>query len=104
MPDSVGNSGAPRLWYLGFLGILPLYAAAFLIYSETWAFAWDEGYHLLAAQLILAGKKPYIDFCFPQSPLNAYWNAWWMSVLGQSWRVAHAVAALLTIGAVLLTG
>jgi hypothetical protein len=82
---------------------LALYAALFLLYSQTWAFAWDEGFHLLAAQLILAGKKPYLDFCFPQSPLNAYWNAAWMRVFGQSWRVAHAVAALLTIGAVVLT-
>src|SRR5262249_30587558 len=92
-----------RGWLLGFWGGLSLYGALFLLYSQTRAFAWDEAYHLLTAQLILAGKKPYIDFCFPQSPLNAYWNAWWMSVLGQSWRVAHALAALLTIGAVLLT-
>ncbi len=82
---------------------LALYAVLFLLYAETWAFAWDESFHLLAAQLILAGKKPYLDFCFPQAPLNAYWNAWWMGVFGQSWRVAHTVAALLTIGAALLT-
>src|SRR5262249_55521332 len=80
-----------------------LFGASLLLYSQTRAFAWDETYHLLAAQLILTGKKPYLDFCFPQSPLNAYWNAWWMGILGQSWRVAHALAALLTVGAVLLT-
>ena len=62
-----------------------------------------KAFHLLAAQLILAGKKPYIDFCFPQTPLNAYWNAGWMRVWGQNWRVPHAFAALFTIGAVLLT-
>ena len=104
MLDPVEKLPTPhRGWYLAFWGALSLYAAAFLIYSEVWSFAWDESYHLLAAQLILAGKKPYIDFCFPQSPLNAYWNAWWMSVWGQSWHVVHAFAALLTIGAVLLT-
>jgi hypothetical protein len=90
----------PYLW-LG--GVLSLYAAVFLIYAETWAFTWDESYHLLAAQLMAAGRRPYIDFCFPQTPLNAYWNAGWMRVLGQSWRVPHALAALFTIGAVLLT-
>src|SRR5581483_1527961 len=84
-------------------GIFALIAAGLLVYSQTVSFVWDEGFHLLAAQLILTGKKPYLDFCFPQSPLNAYWNAWWMSILGQSWRVAHALAALLTVGAVLLT-
>jgi len=104
MADSSGNSPARRRGLcLGLGGLLALYSAAFLLYSQTRAFCWDESYHLLAAQLILAGRKPYIDFCFPQSPLNAYWNAWWMSVLGQSWRVVHALAALLTIGAVLLT-
>jgi 4-amino-4-deoxy-L-arabinose transferase-like glycosyltransferase len=64
--------------------------------------AWDEGFHLLAAQLIKAGKTPYIDFCFPQTPLNAYWNAGWMRIFGDSWRAIHAIAALLTTGAILL--
>ncbi len=80
-----------------------LILAGLLLYSQTWAFAWDEGFHLLAAQLIDAGKRPWLDFCFPQTPLNAYWNAGWMRILGQSWRVAHALAALLTAGAALLT-
>lgn len=82
---------------------LAVYAAVFLIYSQTWAFTWDEGYHLLAAQLMAAGKKPYLDFCFPQTPLNAYWNAAWMRIPGPGWRVPHAFAALFTIGAVVLT-
>jgi 4-amino-4-deoxy-L-arabinose transferase-like glycosyltransferase len=64
--------------------------------------AWDEGFHLLAAQLIKSGKRPYVDFCFPQTPLNAYWNAGWMRIFGDSWRLVHALAALLTAGSVLL--
>jgi hypothetical protein len=84
-------------------GMFSLYAAIFLLYSQTRAFAWDETYHILAAQLILAGRKPYLDFCFPQTPFNAYWNAAWMRLFGQSWHVTHAVQALLTIAAVLLT-
>jgi hypothetical protein len=86
------------------IAVVALYAATFLVYAEKWAFTWDESYHLLAAQLMGAGKRPYIDFCFPQTPLNAYWNAGWMHLLGDNWRVPHAFAALFTIGAVVLTG
>ena len=104
MPVPMGNPEAPRRgWPPWFWGLLSLYAAIFLWYSQTWAFAWDESYHLLTARLILAGKKPYLDFCFPQAPFNAYWNAAWMRMLGGGWRLIHAVQALLTIGAVLLT-
>ncbi len=71
----------------------------YLVYSQTMAFHWDEGFHLLAAHLINAGRKPYIDFCFPQAPLNAYWNAAWMRILGDSWRGTHVIAALLALGA-----
>ena len=73
-----------------------------LVYSQTRAFAWDEGFHILTAQLIKAGRKPYLDFCFSQTPLNAYWNAFWMMMFGESWRVVHAVAGLLTTAAVFL--
>lgn len=77
--------------------------AALLIFSQTHAFAMDEGFHLLTAQLIASGKRPYLDFFFPQTPLNAYWNALWLRIFGESWHVAHAVAALLTIGAIWMT-
>jgi len=76
--------------------------AVLLVYSQTRAFAWDEGFHVLTAQLIKAGRKPYLDFCFSQTPLNAYWNAFWMTMLGESWRVVHAVAAILTTATVFL--
>jgi hypothetical protein len=93
------KSRSPYLW-LG--GVMSLYAAVFLVYSQTLAFTLDEGYHLLAAQLIGAGKRPYVDFCFPQTPLNAYWNAFWLRLLGNTWHVPHLIAALSTIGAVWL--
>jgi hypothetical protein len=85
------------------IAALAIYAVVFLFYALKWAFTWDESYHLVAAQLIGAGKTPYIDFCFPQTPLNAYWNAASMRLLGENWRVPHALAALFTIGAVALT-
>jgi hypothetical protein len=89
--------------FLVLCGTVTALGAVLLVYSQTKSFAWDEGFHLLAAQLIKAGRKPYLDFCFSQTPLNAYWNAFWMSIFGESWRTAHAVAAILTAGAVFLT-
>ena len=77
--------------------------AALVFYALTAAFAWDEGFHILTAQLIRHGKRPYIDFVFSQTPLNAWWNAAWMALFGESWRVSHAVAALCSAGAVILT-
>jgi 4-amino-4-deoxy-L-arabinose transferase-like glycosyltransferase len=83
---------------------LPI-AALLLWYSQTRSFSWDEGYHLLAAQLIAHGKRPYLDFCFPQPPLNTYWNAAWTRLLGESWHAIHAVAAvMLCIAAWLISG
>src|SRR6476660_4487410 len=79
---------------------LVLLTAGLVVYSQTKAFAWDEGFHILAAQMIKHGKRPYLDFVFSQTPLNAYWNAGWMAVFGESWRVPHAIAALCSAGAV----
>ena len=88
----------------GLIGIvIAVYAVALLMYAEIWAFTFDESFHLLAAQLIGRGKRPYLDFCFPQTPLNAYWNAAWMRLLGENWRVPHFFAALFTLAAVALT-
>jgi len=68
--------------------------AGLMWYGQTVAFTDDEGFHLLAAQLIKGGLRPYLDFCFPQTPLNAYWNAILLCGLGESWRGPHALAAL----------
>jgi hypothetical protein len=79
-----------------------LLGAALLVYSQIYALTWDEGFHLLAAQLIKHGRKPYIDFPFAQTPLNAYFNAGWMRVFGESWRPIQAIDALLSTAAVVL--
>jgi hypothetical protein len=84
-------------------GLLVLISAGLVLYSQTKGFVWDEGFHLVTAQLIDAGRKPYIDFCFPQTPLNAYWNAGLMWLFGQTWRVTHVFAALEVAVAVFLT-
>jgi len=76
--------------------------AILLVYSQTAAFAWDEGYHILAAQLIAHGRRPYLDFFFPQTPLNAWWNAAAMRLFGETWREVHALSAVVTAGTILL--
>ena len=86
------ESGPGRHWsrtWAVVLGVTALLGAAELVYSQTMACVVDEGYHLLAAQLILWGQRPYLDFVFPQTPLNAYWNAGWMGILGPTWRPIH---------------
>jgi len=88
--------------WLRLSALAALLFAGLLLYSQTLAFAWDEGFHLLAAQLIKAGKRPYLDFCFPQTPLNAYLNAGWMKIFGESWRPVHALAAFWVVAGALL--
>lgn len=99
-PDRTGARARP-FWIL--VGTALTITAGLVVYSQTMGFVWDEGFHLVAAQLISLGKRPYIDFCFPQTPLNAYLNAGWMRVLGESWRVVHVLAALFVAGAMFLT-
>jgi hypothetical protein len=78
-------------------------SAGILFYSQQTTLDWDEGFHLVAASLIKAGQRPYVDFCFPQPWLHAWWNALWLRVLGGGWRGPHAIAALLTCSAIALT-
>jgi len=79
---------------------IALVTAALVVYGNWGAFAWDEGYHLVAAWLIAHGKQPYLDFVFPQTPVNAYWNALLLRVFGENWHVPHTGGALLTSAAV----
>jgi hypothetical protein len=83
--------------------VLFVAASALITYSQTRAFVWDEGFHLVAAALIAQGKKPYVDFCFPQTPINAYFNAAVIHVFGQHWQPPHLLAALFVVGAMILT-
>jgi hypothetical protein len=89
----------PRLWFWAAMTGL---AAGLMVYAQTLAFTGDEGFHMVAAQTIKAGARPYLDFCFPQTPLNAYWNAFWIRVLPETWRTIHALASLLSSLAVVL--
>ena len=91
---------APSRYWL--YGVWVAMAAGLMWYAQTLAFNGDEGFHLLAAQLIKGGMRPYLDFCFPQTPLNAYWNAFLLRLLGGTWRAPHALAALETAAATVL--
>ena len=94
-------AGRPKQTYEGGLRlvvILVLVSLALLLYAVSRSFVWDEGFHLLAAQLMNKGKTLYIDFCFPQTPLNAFWNAAWMRWTNGGWRVTHVLAAASLIG------
>jgi hypothetical protein len=48
--------------------------------------------------------RPYLDFFHAQTPLYAYWNAFWMRFIGDTWRAAHVVSAVCTTAALWLTG
>ncbi len=95
-------SEKPRQFAWTVAAAILVVTAGLIWYSRTMAFAWDEGYHLVAAWLIAHGRKPYIDFVFPQTPINAYWNAFLLRVFGADWRVPHTAGALLTSAAVAL--
>ncbi len=71
-------------------------SAGLLLFSQTFAFHGDEGFHLVAAQLINAGKRPYLDFFYQHVPLYAYVNAGWFRLFGDTWRSAHALATVFT--------
>lgn len=102
-PASAPAGRQSRWPYMLLCGVVLAIGAAYLLYALTWAFAWDEGFHVLAAQLIKEGRLPYLDFFFPQTPLNAFWNAGWMRMFGDSWQMIHVLAALETLGAIFLT-
>jgi hypothetical protein len=83
--------------------LIGLICAGILFYSQTAVLDWDEGFHLVAASLIAAGRRPYVDFLFPQPWLHAAWNALWLWLSGGGWRGPHFVAGLETSLAIALT-
>ncbi len=91
------NGIPPLLWVL--LGSL---TALLLGFSQTAAFFGDEGFHLLAARLVNAGKRVYLDFFYPHAPLYVYVIAAWMRVVGDTWRSVHALSALCTSASIAL--
>ncbi len=98
-----GDSRVQAYGKLAFWLLILAITAGVLVYSVTRAFVWDEGYHLMAATQISLGKLPYLDFCFPQTPLNAFVNAAIIHLFGQHWRPIHIAATLFSMGSMLLS-
>src|SRR4051794_23533138 len=70
-----GRSSASRVLFL-----VVVFALQFLFFSYVALHRFidgDEGFYLLASRLVLAHKKPYIDFLFEQAPLFPYVYALW---------------------------
>lgn len=84
---------------------LTLICIVLLVFSQTGAIHdGDEGLHLVAASLVHAGQRPFVDFFYWHEPLYLYVVSSWMAVAGASWRSVHVLSALLTAVAALLIG
>ncbi|HYM11969.1 MAG TPA: hypothetical protein VEU62_14625 [Bryobacterales bacterium] len=82
--------------------VLAALSLGLLAFAVVAAPPWNEGIHLVAARLINAGKKPYVDFFYQHTPINIYLTAAWMRLFGETWRSAGALAALWTAGSIVL--
>ena len=79
--------------------LIAVFAAQILFFGFTARHRFidgDEGFYLLAARLVLAHKKPYLDFFYTQAPLLPYVYALWMKFTQVSWASARLFSALLT--------
>ena len=85
-----------RTWKWLFLPVFLLQAAFFLFVSRHRFIDGDEGFYLLASQLVTQHKTPYLDFFYTQAPLLPYVYAWWFKLTGLSWISARTFAALQT--------
>jgi hypothetical protein len=85
-----------RTWKQLFLPIFLLQAGFFLFVSRHRFIDGDEGFYLLASQLVLRHKTPYLDFFYTQAPLLPYVYALWFKIAGLSWLSARTFAALQT--------
>ena len=84
--------------------LLGVFTVLIFVFAQTRpAYFGDEQIALLQAWLISNGKRPYLDFFCPYTPLYLYSLAGWMWLFGQTWRSAHAFSALLASATMVLT-
>jgi len=87
--------------WLGVIGILASLAfiivLAIQISQRPFGFVGDF-YHVLACQMVAAGRKPYVDFFIQQAPLYSLVCGAWMRIFGSSWYAANLLSALLVCG------
>jgi len=81
----------------GVLGSLAMVFALAVSLSQ-WPLAFGDAYHLLAAQMVAAGRKPYLDFFVQQVPLYPLICGAWLRIFGTSWHVANLFSGLLICG------
>jgi hypothetical protein len=64
-----------------------------------------DTYHVLACQMVAAGRLPHVDFFIQQAPLYPLVCGMWMRIFGSSWQAANLLSALLVCGsATILAG
>src|SRR5262249_49251308 len=83
--------------------VASLVCAHIMVFSQTFAWYGDEGFDLLSAQLIVAGKKPYLDFFYQHPAFCSYATATWMRLFGDGWRGLHLFSALFTCGSIVVS-
>ncbi len=71
---------------------------ALAILLSQWPLAFGDTYHVLAAQMVAAGRKPYLDFFVQQVPLYPLICGAWMHFFGTSWQAANLLSGLLICG------
>jgi len=99
-PHSAASSQARRghggvVTSLGFV-----FALAILL--SQWPLAFGDTYHLLAAQMVAAGRTPYLDFFVQQVPLYPLICGAWLRIFGTSWQAANLFSGLLICGSAAL--
>ena len=71
---------------------------ALAILLSQWPLAAGDTYHVLAAQMVAAGRKPYLDFFLQQVPLYPLICGAWLRIFGTSWQAANLFSGLLICG------
>jgi hypothetical protein len=86
----------PSHGWLGQIGILASLAfiSVLAILISQRPLALGDPYHVLACQMVAAGRKPYFDFFFQQAPLYSLACGAWMRIFGSSWYSTNLLSVL----------
>ena len=55
----------------------------------------DEGFYLLASEMVMANRLPYLDFFYTQTPAMPYLYGGWIEIFGHTWVAARMFSAVL---------
>lgn len=75
--------------------ILAVFFAYSVFISLNRLIARDEGFYIIASELLLKGKTLYKDFFFPQMPFTALFYSLCFKIFGISWGVARLASGLM---------